>query len=149
MGSPLTHGNLLMADSNADFNLRIEEREFPVCPPVKDGERFTYENSEGQNFLHHATPFAVTRWTNLFYKGDLIGGTLANRFGVGIQDIEVAYSGGGWWKDRMSKSNPLTHNHYWASTSTVDNISNLKEYTAIKKLYDAMRFNDLRHKLYD
>ena len=42
--------------------------------------------------LHHAAPFAATRWTNFFFADDPIGGPLANVFGYGVKDFEVVPS---------------------------------------------------------
>src|SRR5258708_6000944 len=44
LGSPLTHARYLMCDGNTEtalnknFERRVLQREFPVCPPAKDGD---------------------------------------------------------------------------------------------------------------
>ena len=147
LGSPLTHGKLLMADSAADFKLRIEEREYPVSPPVLDGNDLTYPSGNGEKYLHHATPFAVTRWSNLYYKGDFIAGPLAAYFGPGIKDIRVSFKGNSLRK-LNSFLNPLSHVYYWRENSKVETIETRKEYDAIKTLYYTMRLNDLECAIY-
>ncbi len=67
VGSPLSHGNILLADDEDDFALRIEEREYPICPTIKDGKKYSYRNAEGEDNIHHAMPIGFTRWTNNYY----------------------------------------------------------------------------------
>lgn len=147
IGSPLTHAKLLMADSNDDFELRKEEREYPVNPPVLDGDDLTYPSGNGEQFLHHATPFAITRWSNLYYKGDFIGGELSNNFGAGIRDTRLHFTGS-LFRKFLSYVNPLSHNSYWVNNSKVESIERRKEYEAIKTLYETMRLNDLESDIY-
>jgi hypothetical protein len=76
----------------------------PTCPPQRDEKGYAYSGSptdvgEDKKFtplvLHHAAPFAVTRWTNLYFPamfgllGDLVGGPLHEDFGPGILDVAV------------------------------------------------------------
>lgn len=109
LGSPLAHAEFLMSESKTDFLLRKNEREYPICPPLLDENELTYSNDKGETYLHHATPFAVTRWSNLYYKGDFIGGKLVESFGPGIKDIEVKLKGK-MFKKIESCINPLLHN---------------------------------------
>ncbi len=107
LGSPLTHGFLLLARSRAEFLRKKRQYELPVCPPeLNEDLKFSYKLPYKIGFntlrtvfcLHHAACFAVTRWTNLYFparyylKGDLIGGRLGDLFGPGIRDIEVKTS---------------------------------------------------------
>jgi pimeloyl-ACP methyl ester carboxylesterase len=101
MGSPLTYAPILMADSAEDFNERARLRELPLCPPNRSlrdrpggfAVHLLYETAVNDNdqrlILHHAAPFAATRWTNFFFRDDPIGGPLANVFGYGVKDIPV------------------------------------------------------------
>ena len=105
LGNPLVHSPLLMASSMHDFKDRTQERELPMCPPELDQRGFAYsapqpcDVGEGKKFtpliLHHAAPFAVTRWTNLYFPaalgifGDFVGGPLSSVLGLGIKDIAV------------------------------------------------------------
>src|SRR4030095_14184873 len=104
-GSPLAHGMLLLASSRDDFDNRKQQRELPTCPPVRDDKGYAYaapeptDIGEGKKFtplvLHHAAPFAVTRWTKFDFParlglfGDLVGGPLQEAFGPGILDVKV------------------------------------------------------------
>ena len=102
LGSPLTYGAILLADSADDFSSKTEKlRELPTCPPDRshrdrDGGfavHLRYEaaipDDDPRLILHHAAPFALTRWTNFFYKWDPVGGPLGNVFGLFIRDVEV------------------------------------------------------------
>jgi hypothetical protein len=121
LGSPLAHGMLLLANSTEDFQNRKRQRELPTCPPQRDVKGYGYNDSapvdigEGKKFAplipHHAAPFAVTRWTNLYFParlgllGDIVGGPLRSEFGLGISDIPVKTNGWNW--------TPAVHNRYW------------------------------------
>lgn len=119
LGSPLTHAQLLLACSRAEFYRKRAERELPLCPPELENDRtFSfpkhYETEAGRKrtvmALHHGACFAVTRWTNLYaptrwlVKGDAIGGPLAGGLGSGIEDIPVRTSTRQGW---------LSHTAYW------------------------------------
>jgi len=122
IGSPLTHASLLMASSEADFIERKRQREIPMCPPVSDTKGYAFSSDEvialprGKKFtpvvLHHAAPFAVTCWTNLYFPtklgffGDIIGGPLQREFGQGVLDVPVT------WDSWMSHT-PISHTAYW------------------------------------
>lgn len=156
LGSPLTHGEILMAKSEKEFAQMKEERQFPSCPPVKDiplsendrvpepKDHFVYGNRDKQRHLNHGTPFFPTRWTNLYFKGDFIGGPINSQFGPGVRDIEVKHNKESkwWWFHKFS---PLAHNHYWASVTDSNTIHLNKEYCSIKEIYTAMRLNDVEN----
>ncbi|MGQ2981882.1 hypothetical protein [Flavobacterium sp.] len=101
--------------------LSVEEmiglRELPVCPPVPDdGKGDIYyrgylrqdgaTRSKGINIPHNAALFALTRWTNIFYTSDFVGGPMKRIFGKGMSDIPIRrkstwfYPGGhtAYWK---------------------------------------------------
>ncbi|MFZ1257526.1 MAG: hypothetical protein WAR77_14290 [Saprospiraceae bacterium] len=118
IGSPLTHGSFLLTKNEEDFKLKKEQREFPTCPPVIDlkDKHFAFHSdyiSESGakrtlKVLHHAAYFAATRWTNIYFKNDFIGGPVSLNFGPGIKDIQVLA------KNSFIKSIPLaSHTHYW------------------------------------
>lgn len=122
LGSPLAHAQLLLASDSEEFATRKQQRELPTCPPVEDEKGYAYPSAKaytlksGRVFtplvLHHAAPFAVTRWTNLYFPvwwgfcGDVIGGSLQAAFGPGIVDIPVALKS---WR----RFTPLAHTAYW------------------------------------
>ncbi|MGH2396587.1 MAG: hypothetical protein ACRDFW_06275 [bacterium] len=118
LGSPLTHAELLFANSRAELAARRREMELPTCPPhATDGGGYSFHSApyevQGQKrtirILHHAAPFACTRWTNVYFPGDLVGGPLRPLFGAGIRDVCASGSGlEGWiaWT-------PLSHVRYW------------------------------------
>jgi hypothetical protein len=135
LGSPLAHAEFLLANSRTDLDERVKQREFPICPPLREkldplvqtraqeaGLPFDAQDPRLLCFpldeqnpktgwqLHHAAPFAVVRWTNIFdpasfiFCGDIISGPLAPVFGPGIIDIDIA-------KGRSRCS--FTHTKYW------------------------------------
>jgi len=134
LGSPLTHAEFLLASNAADLEQRIEAREFPASPPVreplnrlgiwlakkyglldtdvKEAELFAYPQQGGGWRLHHASPFAVVRWTNIhdparwIYQGDLVSGALRRTFGPGVKDIDLSAVRG--------RSRGFSHTRYWA-----------------------------------
>ncbi|MGZ4900227.1 MAG: hypothetical protein ACXV8X_11275 [Candidatus Angelobacter sp.] len=125
LGSPLAHAMLLLAGSGDDFEKRKRQRELATCPPQRDKKGYGYSSptpvdiGEGRKFtpltLHHAAPFAVTRWTNMYFParlavfGDLVGGPLHQVFGPGIRDVPVSTGG----LAGLAKFTPLSHTHYW------------------------------------
>lgn len=125
LGSPLAHAMLFMARGADDLAMRKHQRELPTCPPQRDvkgygySSQFSYDVGEGQRFtplvLHHAAPFAVTRWTNLYFPaalglfGDFVGGPLAPALGAGIRDVPVRT---GAWNGLLGRT-IFAHGHYW------------------------------------
>lgn len=117
LGSPLTYADFLMATDHEDLKRRHDDREFPTCPPMPDDHRdagllakhVTIGNEDATLcVLHHAAPFACTRWTNLYYSSDLIGGAVKSQFRKFIQDRELK-SPTRW---------PGSHVRYWHKTNT-------------------------------
>ena len=120
LGSPLAHGDLLLAGGRADLARRQRERELPTSPPHgDDGNTFSFpqpvpgkrtRKPPPARVLDHAALFAVTTWTNLYFPcrhlfyGDPVGGTIANLFGPGVRDRAVRTSLWGGW---------LSHTFYW------------------------------------
>lgn len=156
-GSPLAHGALFMADDEEDLRARQEERELPTCPPVcevktftakPDERRYSYEYwskvREGEEryrlrTLHHAAPFAFTRWTNLYFPaklglfGDFIGGPLRKVFGPGVKDVPVSTR----WLGGLGQRTPAAHTRYWSEVKEVDDT---KE-TSLRELRAALRLD--------
>ena len=102
LGSPLAHAPILLARDRADLSAKFAAREYPTCPPMPELQRkdhaisYSFLYSDGERRIpHHAAPFALTRWTNLYFPcralvgGDLIGGPVAPVFGPGVKDIQV------------------------------------------------------------
>lgn len=122
LGSPLTHAEMILAKGEKEFRERINLRELPTCPPVsdhKDPHKFFY----GKNVLvpHHAAFFAITKWTNIYFGSDLIGGPLRDLFGNGIHDIRIHPEGWRWRKlpliNPVWRNLPLiSHTLYWHKT---------------------------------
>jgi len=131
LGSPLAHAMLLLAGTAEDFEARKRQRELPTCPPQLDDKGYAYsgktvEFANGKKFtplvLHHAAPFAVTRWTNLYFParlglfGDIVGGPLRTVFGPGILDVPVRSNG---WCGLIGRT-PLAHTKYWSEKDADD-----------------------------
>jgi hypothetical protein len=104
LGTPMYFADLLYTKSRAEFMDLVKRAELPICPP-RDGaqtvegpdrsERTYGFNNQGREVLAHGAPFAVVRWTNLYFPaenswhGDWFGGPLRPLFGKGILDIPV------------------------------------------------------------
>jgi hypothetical protein len=144
LGSPLTHAEFLLANSKEDLDARKAGREFPTSPPVRErlDDRLLKQaqaaglpvdpnqpelscfaigaNSKDWQ-LHHAAPYAVVRWTNIFdpareiFRGDIISGPLAPVFGPGIVDIDLREVRGG-------QSQGFTHTKYWDLETTPNTV---------------------------
>lgn len=128
VGSPLTYADFLMADNRTSFAKAKNNRLLPMCPPVVSPHKkstfkyctyqFPYSvagnGREPSTFttFDHGAPFAVTRWTNLYFaskrwglEGDLVGGPLRPVFGDWIKDVEMT-----------SPVRRFSHNLYWRSS---------------------------------
>jgi len=121
MGSPLTHADVSMSDSDTRFHQSIKDGELPACPPSVDpqtkriGFQRKYTIAGGQKrtiyLLRHSSMFAVTRWTNIYFEtlmglfGDPIGGPMGRRFGSGVHDIKIKPRG---------RHKLFAHLRYWA-----------------------------------
>jgi hypothetical protein len=129
LGSPLTHGQLLMADSAVDFERRQIQRELPCCPPLPDIIRpgqsdearvqaFSPIFAPSRRVLHVGGVFASTRWNNLYFPvtwgflGDPVGGPVAPQFGRGVVDHPVT-SNLGFVRTRT----PRAHSNYWSPST--------------------------------
>jgi hypothetical protein len=122
LGSPLTHAHYLMCDGKTeselvkDFERRVTQREFPVCPPEKQEDDGVLSfSSHGKTQFHHAALFGLTRWTNLYFPrvqlfwGDAVGGPLKDIFGHYIKDIPVSTLS-------ARAAAFFTHTSYWKIT---------------------------------
>ena len=132
LGSPLTHAAILLASDEASFHERIDHRQYPTAPPVRElldpgnisrahdaGFDIAHRKPSLMAFplnrsawqLHHAAPFAAIRWTNihdpasLVFAGDVISGPLAGLFGPAIIDVNLRAIRG--------QSFGFTHTQYW------------------------------------
>lgn len=109
LGSPLAHAPFLMASDQKDFEDRVAQREYPTCPPQPNDKRdWQYgksllTTSGGGKLLHHAALFACTRWTNLFYDRDIIGGRIDD-LGCWIDNHKLEPCGSAWFP----------HTKYWS-----------------------------------
>ena len=105
-GTPMYMAHLLMTKNLGAFTEKVDRREYAVCPPKHDQPGGSAKNSlytyayRGGTVLYHAAPFALVRWSNMWFParlgffGDWFGGPLKPLFGAGIKD--VALNGNGW-----------------------------------------------------
>jgi len=145
LGSPLTHAPFLLSNNSQEFAIRKNDRELPTCPPVREDGKIHF-NHKSKNYisesgeeksiytLHHAATFGPTRWTNLYFKADLIGGPLQEVFGKGINDIEVKLTS---WLDL-----PLAHTKYWDCRPFRERKTALPPESSTKQLLEAMQLNN-------
>jgi len=112
IGSPLAYAPLLLADGAADLAAKQRLRELPTCPPnrsqhVNKGGFVVKLSDEAERFIDypiigHQAPFAITRWTNLYFSNDPIGGKLGPAFLNGIEDHELDPKSCRWWSSHVS-----------------------------------------------
>ncbi len=101
VGTPMYFADLLYTRNRGGFDQLVKSAELPLCPPrhraqtveAEDYETARYGwNNRGRTVLADGAPFAVVRWTNLYFPaersffGDWFGGPLRPLFGNGIQD---------------------------------------------------------------
>lgn len=105
LGSPMYFADRLYTRDYDDFAQRVERWELPTNPPQDEGADynninhttrwFSWKHESGRRMLYHGAPFAVTRWTNMWFPahrgffGDWFGGSLAPLYGPGITDIAL------------------------------------------------------------
>lgn len=110
-GSPMYFADRLIGGKGKlAFPERIRRGEQPTCPPQDDVSLRERDTEKTRHFswahpwtkrriLHEGAPFAVVRWTNLYYParlrffGDWFGGPLAPMYGAGIEDVIVTGNG--------------------------------------------------------
>ncbi len=122
LGSPLHYSDFLLTQNRKDLSNRILQREMPTCPPVSAVHPTPfqveyYENNQLR--FHHAAVFSLVKWSNIFYRGDLIAGELNHLFGQGIQEYEVELKKG----EKLLHQNPTSHTKYWERSEEVVNES--------------------------
>lgn len=111
----------------------IEERELPVCPPELDSkdqsiyyrghiEKTGAKRRPGVNVLNHGAMFGMTRWANIYFSSDFVGGSMQRVFGKGVKDLVV--------KRKSAWFYPGGHTHYW-DTKDKDN--------ALREIVEAMK----------
>jgi hypothetical protein len=130
MGSPLTHAAMLVVRSEEEFEKKKDQREYPTSPPKFDenDKNFAFDHlfkREGKpprdiKILHHAAYFAETKWTNIYFENDWVGGNLSEQFGKGIKDIPLKANG-----NLVSGIPLLSHTKYW-DKSQVESVDLLK-----------------------
>lgn len=115
-GSPMNFADRLFTRSWTQFDERIARRELVTCPPVSEDVsgapsvhqagrpvHLTWAGRGEKRRLHEAAPFAVVRWTNLWYPalggffGDWFGGPLARLYGPGVEDVRLDHATGASW----------------------------------------------------
>lgn len=143
VGTPMYFADRLYLRSRRAFDQRVARGELPVCPPVSDPDprtvpdpelspgavsrdepavdpaapRFTWRRN--RRVLHESAPFAVVRWTNLWFPhpfglGDWFGGPLAPLYGNGIGDVAVRGNTRGRWLWLSGRLVPgLAHSRYF------------------------------------
>jgi hypothetical protein len=150
LGSPLAHAVLVLASDEQDLQERQRQRELPTAPPVAEIETshseerscysYTVWDKYGENedinlrAVHHGGLFAFTRWTNLYFPGDLAGGPVTV-FGQGVRNISV--DSGNALVDRTIRS----HLCYWDKRA----MTNKAKTNSLSELVKAL---DLKNPIY-
>lgn len=126
VGSPLAHGEVLLAEGADQLATAQQLRLLASNPPVPQtleasaSHPFRYRAWRGRTYctkLHHRAVFAATTWTNIWFSNDLVGGPLQQRFGPGIRDVALETGSATIW----SAIGRFTHTSYWGSSKAADN----------------------------
>ena len=90
VGSPVAYPDLFLAGTEP-LGALIDEREVPTCPPQRADTNFRYPSrrSAGFEVFHHAAVFCATRWTNVYARGDFVGGPVEPPLGAAVQNIQL------------------------------------------------------------
>lgn len=130
LGSPMTYADILLASSGDELDDRTQQRELPTCPPVldEDSDAYWFDNADGSRVLHHAAHFAVTKWTNLFFRGDALSGEIPSSFGWGVDN---RLPGTFPVRHRRWERKLRSHTRYWPR-STADPVSDTVD--ALRKI---------------
>lgn len=136
IGSPLAHAGHLFVYRKDLFEQFKKQREYPTCPPtiqapdtsnIHDPVTFTVAGAPHPYTVkrfNHSSLFAATKWTNIYYTTDFVGGPLNPLFGKGILDVKL---------ERKSKVPiyPAGHTCYWDEREKIN---------AISVLWDVIRY---------
>jgi hypothetical protein len=110
VGTPMYGADALYTKTRLEWARRVARRELPTCPPQSDRaernkgqhDHFFSFRDRNRRYIYHAAPFALVRWTNLWFPsrfglfGDWFGGPLAPLFGPGVRDVSVTARGMRW-----------------------------------------------------
>ncbi|MGJ4858276.1 hypothetical protein AB4037_05765 [Labrys sp. KB_33_2] len=118
LGCPLTHAEFLIARDLEALKQDVEARRLPSAPPATEASGdYAYpvpDPTAAAMRLHHAAPFSLVRWTNIYDPGklalfgDIISGPVRGNFGTGVRDVAVRISGRVPLIGRI-----FTHTRYW------------------------------------
>jgi hypothetical protein len=93
LACPLAHADILTAPGGKALRREQEQRGLPTCPPLRQSlyptYRFGYKRNASTRSWHQAALFAATRWTNVYFTSDVVGGPLRDLFGQGIEDVQA------------------------------------------------------------
>lgn len=115
IGSPLAHAGHLFAQEKGLFKKLVLQREYPICPPyiqppdkswILENKKIQLQGNMPLRYFNHSSPFAATRWTNIYYQSDYVGGTVQPHFGKGIKELEKKRS-------NIFFFYPGGHTRYW------------------------------------
>lgn len=129
LGAPLAHAAWLLAADGDDLAVRVGERELPTCPPQPSGpDTPSFLYGDDQRRFHHGAVFALTRWTNMWFPGDPVGGPVRGvgelgagpldrdaGLGVGVADIPLP-------GPRGLLRGLASHSTYWTAAAGRDEL---------------------------
>lgn len=123
MGSPLTHGEFLLARDRSELERAKQEGLVATCPPLPDptDKSILYKppGPNGKPVARHSALFSAVRWSNihdqhkLVLTGDIVSGPVTENFGDGIADHNVRIV-----KKRGLFGRVFTHLSYWSDVAT-------------------------------
>jgi pimeloyl-ACP methyl ester carboxylesterase len=86
LSCPYTYADYTLPGLGARFLARRMASDPPITQTMLPD--FRYSESGVMRF-HQAAVFAATKWTNVFYDNDVVGGPIAPVFGPGVRDVAI------------------------------------------------------------
>ncbi len=146
-GSPLAHAELLLSTrKDPVIGPLVDERVLPADPPagemVEGARRISWylpyvetlsRNRRKLLIPDHASPFAVTRWTNLHFttkglRGDPVGGVIPQVLGRSVTNVELPVPPGAGF----------AHTRYWTTLTDKERRRDPAATDPVQALADAL-----------
>ncbi len=117
LGSPIGHASGLLANGTPGLHRLTIDRSLSTCPPRLHGEppSVAYRGRDGRRF-HHTSVFAATKWTNVVYANDLLGGPVdAEGLGGEVRNVVLGDGDPGFSPTILDFALQFPHDAYWKS----------------------------------
>lgn len=140
MAFPLAHADFVLTDGVEQLKELQFRRRRATSPPQPQPHEHIYRtipSAGGIGTLHQTAPFAMTRWTNLYFWSDAVGGPAQRVWGPGIDDVRLETG----WKFFF----PLIHTVYDTHPTSIAEVRRIihrswaPEYPSDEELKEQLR----------